>query len=86
MCAVEQVEPHAVRWAKREVRNEPDYTRWHWTTGACLTLCGVLISLISDGWPHLPETDERIEIVDCRRCLAALKLKRQGRAQAETAT
>jgi hypothetical protein len=63
---------HAVRWARRQVRGEMDYTRWHWTIDACFTLCRRPVLIGLDG-TYLPETDERKEQVTCRICLRALE-------------
>lgn len=65
-----EMEPHAVRWALRKVRNELDYTRWHYARNADWTLCGHVIRLAVETF--LPETDE-VERVDCRQCLRRLK-------------
>lgn len=62
------VEPHAVRWARRKVRNEYDWTRWHWTTDANFTLCKRVIRLAYDEGTCLPETSDDPVDVDCRSC------------------
>ena len=53
-------EPHAVRWAQREIlgRYEMQYSKWHWTLDASLTLCNRPIQLIADGPALLPETHD----------------------------
>jgi len=61
---------HAVRWALRKVRNELDYTRWHFTIDGNLTLCKVPIN-INGIW--MPEV-ELVEHVDCKRCLNRIKI------------
>jgi hypothetical protein len=66
--------PHAVRWAQRELKHcfGMQYSRWHWTKNAVETVCGTRIQLIADGPAMLPETDERMGKVTCRRCLRLL--------------
>lgn len=59
--------PHAVRWARRKVKNEMDYTRWHWTTDARFTICGTPIPVGLKG-TLLPELCEQSDVVDCKRC------------------
>jgi hypothetical protein len=59
--------PHAVRWARRAVRNEMEYTGWHWTNDAQFTACGRPIPLGLDG-TFVPETDDAPERVTCRQC------------------
>jgi hypothetical protein len=68
------VTPHAVRWAKRDVkcRFETEYSLWHWTTDACLTLCNRPILLIQDGPAMLPESNDDASTVTCRRCAKLL--------------
>lgn len=66
---------HAVRWARRKVRNEYDYTQWHWTARSMWTLCNCIIALANDGGTFLPETDDDIETVTCKHCLRILKEK-----------
>ena len=63
-------EPHAVRWAQRDIRRrfETQYSRWHWTSDASFTLCGSPIMLISDGPAMLPETHDDPAKVTCKRC------------------
>ena len=63
-------EPHAVRWAQRDVRSrfDTEYSRWHWTTDATKTLCGRRIMLIADGPALLPETRDDAAHVDCNQC------------------
>jgi predicted RNA-binding Zn-ribbon protein involved in translation (DUF1610 family) len=66
------VEPHAVRWASRKVRNELDYTRWHYTDNGNFTACErpILLAVAT----LLPETDDT-EKVDCHNCLRKLLRK-----------
>lgn len=61
--------PHAVRWLRRIVRGLDDYTRWHQTTNAHTTACGRRIPTMATSM--LPETDDDLARVDCRRCKAA---------------
>lgn len=63
-------EPHAVRWAQRDIRSrfDTEYSRWHWTTDATKTLCGRRIMLIADGPAMLPETRDDAAHVDCKQC------------------
>jgi hypothetical protein len=84
-CATE---PHAVRWAQRDIRSrlETEYSKWHWTTDATETLCGRRIMLIADGPAMLPETSDDTEHVDCKQCRRLLALFDQRRgAQAPVA-
>ena len=60
------VEPHAVRWARRRVFNEYDYTKWHFTDNGNFTACGAPILLAVA--TCLPETDE-VDRVDCKHCM-----------------
>lgn len=64
-------EPHAVRWSRREVRHELEYSKWHWTLDAQQTLCRIPIPLGLAG-TFLPDTDDEIERIDCRKCLRIL--------------
>ena len=66
--------PHAVRWARRKVRNEYQWTKWHWTENSMMTLCQVPISLAHEGGTFLPDTDDDIDTVDCHNCLLILEL------------
>jgi hypothetical protein len=68
------IEPHAVRWAQRDIRSrfETEYSKWHWTLDASWTLCGRQIQLIADGPAMLPDTHDDPEHVTCRRCVALL--------------
>lgn len=70
--------PHAVRWAQREIRRRfyTEYSRWHWTTDATLTLCGRRIQLISNGQSMLPESIDDASFVDCKQCKKTLKSTR----------
>lgn len=68
-----KTEPHAVRWATRRVRNERQYTAWHYTEDASFTACGLPIMLAVE--TILPEVEE-VEYVTCRRCLAILKRRK----------
>ena len=71
-------EPHAVRWAQREIKSQftTQYSKWHWTTDANLTLCGRHIMLIS-GLAMLPETHEDAGKVTCERCKVLLVRARE---------
>lgn len=66
--------PHAVRWAQRDIKHSFDmqFSRWHWTTNAIEAVCGTKIQLISDGPAMLPETDDMMSKVTCKRCLKLL--------------
>lgn len=59
---------HAVRWWRRCVRGDPDWTRWHLSRNADVTLCGQRIPLAIQGGSFLPETDEDPARATCRRC------------------
>jgi hypothetical protein len=65
-----ETEPHAVRWAQRDIKHrfETEYSKWHWTTDASTTICGRQIMLISDGPALLPETHDDPLKVTCTRC------------------
>lgn len=70
------MEPHAVRWATSKNRFRPDglaWGKWHWTVDASLTLCGVPIVIGSERGSFLPNTDERIEKVNCKKCLLKMR-------------
>jgi hypothetical protein len=60
-------EPHAVRWARRKVRGEYEWTRWHYTVDSSMTVCGLPIRLGNEQGTFLPETDDA-ERTDCCRC------------------
>lgn len=64
-------EPHAVRWATRDVRHSPDWTKFHYTEGNHLhTACGLpVIAFLADGSPDL----RPVERVNCKRCLAVMR-------------
>jgi len=64
---------HAVRWARRRVRNYPDYTKWHYTEDDNFTICGFPIILAVETF--FPEIEE-LEKVNCKKCLKALKGKK----------
>jgi len=65
---------HAVRWARRYLHRMMalDYTKWHATRDANLTLCGCSIPLAINGGTFLPETDDELSRVDCKRCIPIL--------------
>ncbi len=44
MGSMVETEPHAVRWARRKVRYDYDWTRWHYTVDASFTACGTAIN------------------------------------------
>ena len=69
--------PRAVRWAKRELRGEVEWTRWHYTEGNGLfTACGMPVQLFTaDGSP----AEAALTKVDCRRCQACMKGHDHGR-------
>ena len=51
-----------------------DFTRWHWTLDANITLCGRLIIIGRDNVPLFPETDDLSDVVDCKICRRRLTL------------
>jgi hypothetical protein len=61
--------PNAVRWARRKIRNELDYTKWHGTKDCNRTLCGIVIPV---GILTLFPEEEDIDKVDCFYCKKAL--------------
>lgn len=63
------VTPHAVRWFLRHVGLEERYSKWHHTRDAFWTTCKVPIP-VGRGERILPEADDDLDMVDCRRCLA----------------
>lgn len=67
--------PHAVRWAQRKIQSRftIQYSKWHWTLDASTTLCGRMITLISDGIGMLPEARDEMDRVTCSRCLKILR-------------
>lgn len=68
--------PHAVRWSLYKIMGGMDiqYSKWHWTTDANMTLCGRQIRLINDKCGTvLPETDDEMKTVDCKYCLKRLR-------------
>jgi hypothetical protein len=74
---------HAVRWARRKVRGELQYGRWHATSDGRYTACNWSIPLGLPG-TFLPETDEDLSRVDCTFCvLAARRALREGVVTAE---
>lgn len=66
---------HAVRWSWRWIERlkAVQWTKWHWTNDADFTLCGypIVIGGCND-CPLMPETDERTEKVNCKKCLRLL--------------
>jgi hypothetical protein len=69
-------EHYAVRWARHEFRNKLlgfRYTKWHWTEDETLTLCGARIPVGLDHGTFLPETEDDVEFVTCKRCLNKMK-------------
>jgi hypothetical protein len=67
------MDSHTVRWARRQVRGKPDYTRWHWTEDGRFTLCNWSIPLGLANGTFLPETHEDVAIVDCTQCKRKLE-------------
>ena len=59
---------HAVRWGKRVVRGDTEYTLWHASGVGGQTLCHRPIQLMSEAWPFLPETEEDLDYIDCIVC------------------
>jgi hypothetical protein len=74
-----QVEPHATRWAGRRLKRmfAWDWTKWHATEDASMTLCGLPIRLAIEGGTFLPETDDGFEKVDCKKCLKVIAARRK---------
>lgn len=73
-------EPHAVRWARRELKRLMmlDYTKWHWTEDGVFTICGVLIPIGLDlPGTCFPECYDWFEIVDCERCKCSIQSGRE---------
>lgn len=67
---------HAVRWGRWEnAYGDTKWTRWHWTDDADTTLCGRHVQTINDRWPHLPDTDDDPERVDCHQCRRTLSVR-----------
>lgn len=64
--------PHAVRWARRELRRmvDMDWTRWHYSSDSTWTACGVIVGIGLAG-TAVPET-ANVSKVDCKRCLKAM--------------
>jgi hypothetical protein len=72
---------HAVRWARRKLQRtySMDWTRWHITDDACVTLCGVHIGIALAG-RFLPESDDEWQCVaTCRRCRDAAQMPDSAR-------
>lgn len=72
----EDPEAYAVRWAQRYLKRsmELQWTKWHWATDGSFTACGRPIILGGcDEGPMFPETDERWEVVTCRKCQHAVR-------------
>ena len=74
LSAMLAVAPHAVRWAKRDIpsRHETEYSKWHWTINASVTICGRPIQLIADGPATPPETHDDPSKVTCACCRSLL--------------
>jgi hypothetical protein len=72
-------EGHAVRWAARTVRGQPQWTRWHYlelrTIFGGMTVCGRLA-------PATGAHRQRGEtaLVDCKRCRKWLEGRNGGKA------
>ena len=64
---------HALRWARRKIRNEYDYSKWHYTTDAFTTLCNKIIPIALQYGTFFPETDD-IDCVDCKKCLQKINI------------
>lgn len=62
--------PRSVRWAKREVHGDVQWTRWHYTEGNGLfTACGMPVQIFTaDGSPQFSDLAD----VDCLRCLDSM--------------
>jgi len=67
-------DPHAVRWATRELKRlmDLDYTKWHYTNDASFTVCGLSIPVGNDNGTFLPETDDEVSRVNCKKCLGRI--------------
>lgn len=63
-----EVYASAVRWARREVRREPEWSKWHWSEDGDHTLCGHPVLLMGEA-AMLPDTDDDPDRVDCVHCL-----------------
>ena len=61
---------HAVRWATRTLKRmfSVEYTKWHWTIDARLTLCGrpIVIFRVEDA--VFPDTYDDPDRIECERC------------------
>jgi hypothetical protein len=66
---VPEVEAHSVRWALGKCDNEFVYGKWHYTTDAQFTLCGVCIPLATGYGTFLPDTDDNPNKITCKKCL-----------------
>lgn len=64
----------AVRWARRELKRlaDMDYTKWHASYGdGSFTLCGLCVPIGLAG-TFLPETEDELQKVSCRKCTRLL--------------
>ncbi len=68
-------EGQAVRWAARDVRGEPDWTRWHWVDEGEVTVCGRRLTTVSGRMAF----SGRAERVDCKRCRKWLEGRNGGK-------
>ena len=59
---------HAIRWASRKTDTGWRYTKWHLAKNANTTLCNLPIRIAIDGGSFLPETNDDLEMVECKRC------------------
>lgn len=76
---LETGKPEAVRWATRETRHEPDWTKWHATDGrVAFTACGrPIVPFVVDGSPEFNE----ITRVNCHRCKVKMQQMEQRLAE-----
>lgn len=73
---------HAVRWGKYILKrdgNSTVYTKWHGSYDSEYTLCNRPITVISDKWPFLPETDEELDTIDCKYCISILNRMKKSK-------
>ena len=79
----EHDDPHAVRWYRRWIKRDfrKEWGRWHWTDDADMTVCGIRIRIGIEGGSFLPETDDEVQTVTCKRCLAVLSRRRDDAEQ-----
>ena len=69
----EQTLEHAVRWVVGERLGGmmQIYSRWHWALNESWTACGRPIAM-GTKLSFLPETNDKIEKVECKQCRSKL--------------